>query len=654
MYSKSKLYNAAELSEEILLQRLPSLNIQADYVSFNIVISAWARSRKPIAFDRAQAIFLRAVSTGITLTAISYTSLLSALSRSKRVDAPELSSQLFSAMMRDGISPDLQTWTILIGIWSKHDSDKAQDLFEAMIDTGLQPNNVTYTTLLTMWGQSRSPSASTRILQIFRRMKSLDQRLDTIAYSSLLSALSSSNDTNVPKRAMEIFENLISSGFEPDVQAYTILIDILSRSPDYVDDRFNAYFNMIQSGLKPSSVTFSIILRSLKFLRHPKKGEWLETIFGHMCTTDKLLDGQCLNNLDTSLSTHFTDVETAEKVDLLVTRMLNYGAVPDELSCATVFKSWDRVKRNSTYVLSKSLSILDLMISLDVLPNKAAYRSLFSILGRIEGKDFDESVMFCLNSYRHSCKSKAGRGNPDVYNSLLSIYEAKAKVDTSTLLAAKSRAIVQMMFDDDCPPDESTLLLTLSIHSLLGYLDKNVVVEAEGIDAVIRQRCGIKESQASLNLLLSAWSKCFRDDIVSRSENVFRRIKVPSYMSYFYLFKSYSKIPNSLVSKDYTRQLFVHYKNCLLNKHLESRVFTVFLSALEKAAQPSLLDEVKTKAILQKVLVQVHKYGLRLDVKHHIPRIATMLRVSSAEASAFCDQLYLEPPAASSGRNSWT
>lgn len=203
IYSKSRLSSSAETAEDILLNRMPVLKVIPDRVSYNTVISCWSRSRDASAFVRAERIFAIAKSKGVSLDIISYSSLLTALTRhitnkkKNSVDRADLAkaAEIFQTMLATGTKPDLQFWTIFIGIWAKCQLyEETQSFFENMISSGIEPNDVTYTTMLNMWGNSKHPSASEQIVLLFKRMKAAGKQLDTVGYTSLLSSLSRSRE----------------------------------------------------------------------------------------------------------------------------------------------------------------------------------------------------------------------------------------------------------------------------------------------------------------------------------------------------------------------------------------------------------------------------------------------------------------------------
>ena len=51
-----------------------------------------------------------------------------------------------------------------------------------MLTARAQPSEVTYTALLTMWGNSRDPTASQRVVEVFQHMRAAGIRLDTVGY----------------------------------------------------------------------------------------------------------------------------------------------------------------------------------------------------------------------------------------------------------------------------------------------------------------------------------------------------------------------------------------------------------------------------------------------------------------------------------------
>lgn len=622
VYAKCNQPNAADLSESFLLNRFDSNNIQPDIVSYNTAISAWSRSKKINAFQRALSIFQSAKARGVTVNVISYTALLTALSRSKKSDAPELALELFSSMKECRVEPDLQTWTILLGIWSKRSCKKAQEIFDAMVDAGIQPNNVTYTILLSMWGQSSERHASNKIRDIFKQLKQSGKKLDGVGYSSLLSAMSSNavNDSSTPIRALEVFDTMKLNGFKPDLQAYTIIIGCLAKFPvDYSETCFSLYAELIRDGLAPSAVTFSTMLNLLRYSRHANTQYWIDVVSSHMMSSDQFFDGQTVKCFISALGSVYSKLEIAIKVDKLLSKFIKRAIPVDQSACNAVFRAWENVR--SEKVVDKARSFSKLMISYGLKPSSIAYSSLISMLSR-ELKSNDESIRSLLETYR---MNRDGSSDPTVYNSVIAHFVDQAIKNPmqSDKISSCVYDIAKVAINDSIILDNSTLKSILQIYDIACSYNRELVPEAYQLAQDIIRIGNFKHSVLSQNALLSILSRGGRDDMILLSEQLLSETDLANGATYFYLFKCYASTSMDQADPKKLHSLCLHFQKCISFNFLNSKLFTVFLTALLKWL-PTVDTKFRQKIVSQ-IVQSAKSAGVDIDEKYHFPILSKLL-----------------------------
>jgi len=623
VYAKSNQVNAAESCEKILMHRFDAYNAEPDTVSYNTVISAWSRSKKLIAFQKALNVFKSGVLRGVVMTVISYTALLTALSRSKNPDAPDVASKLFSSMRESGISPDLQTWTIYLGIWSKRSCEKAQEIFDNMLAEGVQPNNVTYTTLLSMWGKSSQREASLKIRDIFKQLKQTGRKLDAVGYSSLLSAMSSNaaNDPSISARALDVFDTMKLHGFIPDLQAYTILIGCLGKSPiDCSDTIFSLYAELIRDGLVPSSVTFSTILGLLRYSKHANAKYWLDTVYSDMLSSEKFIDGQTVKSLVGALSSHYSKLDVASKVDKLVTKFIKREIPVDQSACNTIFRAWENVEPFDVYYVQQAGSFLDLMISNGMKPSAIAYSSLMSLLSQTSNST--ESIQQLFEIYRMRREESS---DPTVYNAMLShgIDQAAKFPGKINDIIAKTDSILETMVNDSVVPNNSTLTTILQIYAIACECNRELVPTATKIVQNITTLGQIKHNTLSLNTFLSVLSLGRNLDSIYIAEKLLNDTNVANGATYFHLFRCYASAPFDPSASTIFRSLYSHFQSCINSKFMNPKLFTVFLKSFAKWLPA--IDRKYHEQIVSNLLQTVKSVGIDIDEKFHMPLLSKVL-----------------------------
>ena len=537
-YSKSGVVDAPETVERLLFEKLPEMKVKPDVVSYNTAMAAWARSGRQEAFERSERIFLALDNdSGLMPDRVSFTSLLSALSKTEdggggrrrkgngnkiawkskssqkqkqnqkykrndnnigdindqgqgqvtgksrtRAMAAEIGSKIFQEMIRRGIRPDRQTWTILIGLWAKHDPVKAQEIFNHMCKAGedVAPSTVAYTTMLNVWSSSDLPEASDRVIELFREMKANGHSLDTVGYTSLISAVGRSGEENAPTKAIDIFEQMKESRVRPDQQTYSVLISIMAKASQQAA-AMNIYQEMQDCGIRPNVITVTTLLNMWggshghSSNNHYYNGNNNDNGRGYtqaVASIDNLLDtiyeadwvpdGRLLKSLQRALSRHYSKAVTARRLESLLLRTISFGGKPDVMSFQVVLTAWthyiardkswsrssssnstdnvndiqltyDGSSNNKDSAVERCVAILDLMSTQGFHPTKSLFQNVLSEVANVKGCSVLEPDNASSSSSRSSSRRRV-RNVPAEYTTVLQAYRRAGYKLTTRLL----------------------------------------------------------------------------------------------------------------------------------------------------------------------------------------------------------------------------
>ncbi|XP_059297392.1 pentatricopeptide repeat-containing protein At1g10910, chloroplastic isoform X1 [Lycium ferocissimum] len=138
---------------------------------------------------------------------------------------PESSLKLFTQMKRDGLVPDVVTYsTLLAGCAKVKDGYyKALELVQELMSNGLQMDSVTYGSLLSVCASHKQCNEAAKY---FQKMKAEGHSPNVYHYSSLLNAYSA--DRNYEK-AETLIEEMRSAGLVLNKVIYTTLLKVYAK-----------------------------------------------------------------------------------------------------------------------------------------------------------------------------------------------------------------------------------------------------------------------------------------------------------------------------------------------------------------------------------------------------------------------------------------
>ena len=245
-------------------------------ISYNTVISAYARSGEVGAERRAEAL-LRRMNELSTLEdtreafatcrpdSISYNTVINSWSRSRDPSAARRAEAILRHMERQyasgksDVAPDVTTYTTVINAWARcrerNAAQRAEDILNRMEEVyheiskksndpniiaaaaAARPTVLSYNAVLNAWAKSQSAEASDRVLAILKHMEELhgfsvgEERIikpDVFTYTSVIDALAKSGTKESAEEAVAILERIEGQynrtndeSVKPNIRTYT-------------------------------------------------------------------------------------------------------------------------------------------------------------------------------------------------------------------------------------------------------------------------------------------------------------------------------------------------------------------------------------------------------------------------------------------------
>jgi len=351
-YVNGTVYGAAAVRAERILNAMEEMSqsgtnprIKPNTISYNTVISAWARSGSQIAYSRAERVLHRMhelQNKGDSLVAPdarSYTALMKAVARSSKdpAQAARKAEEILRRMrelsevapndksIRDysQVKPTLYTYTTAIQIVSrspeKDAPQRALSLLQDMIhryehgDEDLKPNVLVFNAVISAFSRSRergSAQSAEKILKQMERMAaSADQevlvndhfvvRPNLQSYILVIEAYSRSIDEDGAEHAADVHQRMINLY----KQARERMAEISKL--DYKNHKATAF---LASLAKPSVDSFNEVIKAWAYRGNPQKAQatfnMMQEMYAagstsvNMHTENTMSDADCKPNTD--------------------------------------------------------------------------------------------------------------------------------------------------------------------------------------------------------------------------------------------------------------------------------------------------------------------------------------------------------------------
>jgi hypothetical protein len=281
-----------------------------DLASYNCCISAWTNIGGPEALQRASSLVNEVenayLSGNVALkpTKVTFNSFLAAVAKSHRPDAVEKAEAILTRMEHAGVQRDIYTYNTFLNVLARQDcttgenADRAMLILKTMEDEyrrgneTLRPNAFTYNTVIKAVGKGLGQDAPIRCERLLQRMVHLsenqgryDLRPGVLTFTTVLDAWARSGRKDVLLRMEKVIDMM--EGFAiPNVVSFNTILSAISKSglPD-AGLRAETVFRRLQASgdaVAPNNFTFSTIISCWARSRLPGAAERAEAYFRRM------------------------------------------------------------------------------------------------------------------------------------------------------------------------------------------------------------------------------------------------------------------------------------------------------------------------------------------------------------------------------------
>ena len=228
------------------------ISIRSDHMAFNSVLKMAVDMDEA---QRAQQIFTQFEEAGHTPNVMAHTTLIGLHARRGESDLADL---VFDSMIEKGIEPDATAWAALLnahieaGNW-----DGVGERYGAM-PVGHRTHGDVVSAVMKALVLKGSPL--TQVLELFRTL----EHPTSHHWSLMVQSASDHNDLHLMEtlfREMESLSQASGTTYKPNVYVYSILLHAYLKANEAERSRAT-YDEMLQKGIVPTSVTYSMIISS--------------------------------------------------------------------------------------------------------------------------------------------------------------------------------------------------------------------------------------------------------------------------------------------------------------------------------------------------------------------------------------------------------
>jgi len=227
-------------------------NVEIDSVVYNTVLASCVAAEQ---VDKARTLLDDMVSAGNVTDVITYNTLAKGYAKAGQMDK---CYEIYELMRKRGLKPSQVTYGILLdGFINDNEVDRAMEIFETMNNEDCQMNTVLYTTLIKGFARAGQVDQAVIIYEQMRKERGMQP--DVITFSILIKA---NCDVGRLQHALKLLTEMKGLGLKPDEVVFNNLIGgcINSKECEF-DLAQDLYHQMIQSKVKPSVATYSILIR---------------------------------------------------------------------------------------------------------------------------------------------------------------------------------------------------------------------------------------------------------------------------------------------------------------------------------------------------------------------------------------------------------
>lgn len=480
-------------------------SIQPNIICFNTVIDAWSKTRGHSSAENAHAILtqmedLAGIYKDLYPDTISYSSVISAYARSGRDDAGDRAEELLQRSLKlysdgqDGLKPDSITFITCIDALSKQclrvyekkrnitECNSIEERIRSVVNQmdGLQASGdghvractVAYNILLDLFAKTSQVDKAEQLLNRMDEMSkdgSYHVKPDIISYNSVLFALSRSTRNASLKKAESLLESMEGGDIavKPDVVSYNTVMNGLAKSKasgtaqhvqEIILSMEERYKNKT-SQVKPNLITYNICIDAWSKSGEEKALYHVEQILETMIQSDDVRPDVFTLGSVISTIAKSGKRDAPERADSILQRMKDLGVKPNRITYNNLINCWSKSGRQDA--AAKAEEILIMMTETndsEVNPDSITFSSVINCWAQSGEKGSGQRAEKILNLMESNWRSgnRYMKPNRFTYGSVLNAW-VKSRDENAvqkTLDVLKRMEHMYKAGNDDARPTE--------------------------------------------------------------------------------------------------------------------------------------------------------------------------------------------------------
>ena len=481
-YLKSN-HGSAQEAERLLLERVHNRTDDYDVISFNLVLSAWARQRSMPAAHRADALLtILLQQPGFQADTYSYSAVLHAYAKSGGQRTAALRAEALLHQMECTLGDSkIQTeicHNAVMDCWSvsgNPDAGRRAQLWLTQLEERGHPppTRISYNACLKAW--ARSPGGAQEAHSILKRMKLSGGAIapDKISYSTCIDAYCKSGTSGAAQQAETLLREMelasSNEALRPDVVAYSSVMYAYAKTGMVAEamaliDRMHEYAQQ-----KPNTIFLNTLLH---VFAKAGKVDAAEALLGSMRSSDMAdkITYTAVIDAHASQGNVTRALQLLDELEDLYTTTQEEKYLPTFFTFASTMNAMAKSKDNSIHPLSTVDNLLRRMDRLyqvtgqsELLPNAVLYSQIFSVLS----KSHDPNAATRATEYLEQMKQQGLRPDTATYAHLI-ISLSKSRIHDAADLATQYLQMVEEGFaagDDSLKPTQLLFTAVLQAYA---------------------------------------------------------------------------------------------------------------------------------------------------------------------------------------------
>jgi pentatricopeptide repeat protein len=236
---------------EATLKKMHEYNISGSAVTYGTILKAYGKAGK---FDKVLQAWCELERVGLQPNAVTYGCMLDACVKCGHLDK---ALNVFASMKKSGLHKNTILYATLIkGFAKSKDPGAARELHREMMSEGVPCNVVVFNSLIDAAVRANDMHGAAEVLQ---EMTAAGVKPDLITFSTLIKGYCASGELS---KAMRLADELSVRKLDCDEIVYNSLLEGCVKVAD-LQSGMRLFTEMKSRGVRPSSVTFSILVKLL-------------------------------------------------------------------------------------------------------------------------------------------------------------------------------------------------------------------------------------------------------------------------------------------------------------------------------------------------------------------------------------------------------